>query len=101
MNCWLNEYHFTLDIIQEACSRTIAQTHQPNFQYANKILEDWHKNGIKHINDIRQLDIRHQQNKKAAAPKQKAPSAPSGNKFNNFHQREYDYKKLEEQLLNR
>lgn len=101
MNCWLNEYHFTMDIIQEACSRTIAQTHQPNFQYANKILEDWFKNGIKHLSDIKELDIRHQQNKKAAAPKPKTPSAPSGNKFNNFHQREYDYKKLEQQLLNR
>ena len=31
--------HFTLDIIVEACNRTIRQIHQPSFQYADKILQ--------------------------------------------------------------
>lgn len=98
MSRWLNDFHFTMDIIVEACNRTIRQTHQPNFQYANKILEEWNKRGIKHMTDISLLDADHQKSKKtAAAPK---PISASSNKFNNFHQREYDYEKLEKQLLN-
>ena len=96
---WLDEYHFTLDIIIEACNRTIKQTHQPNFQYANKILEAWNKSGIKHLSEVALLDEKHQNSKKTA-PVQKKP-ASSNNRFNNFHQREYDYDQLEKQLLNR
>ena len=38
MNTWLNDYGFSMDIIQEACSRTVLSTGQPSFQYADKIL---------------------------------------------------------------
>ena len=41
MNTWLNDYGFTMDIIQEACSRTVLSTGQPSFQYADKILSGW------------------------------------------------------------
>ncbi len=97
MNRWLNTYHFTLEIITEACSRTIAQTQRPNFQYANKILEEWYKKGVHHLSDIKPLDEEHMKNKKQAAAKTK-PAAD--NKFNNFHQRDYDFEQLEKQLLN-
>ena len=36
MNTWLNDYGFTMDIIQEACSRTVLSTGQPSFQYVEK-----------------------------------------------------------------
>lgn len=94
---WINEFHFTMDIISEACNRTIAQISQPNFQYANKILEEWQKKGIKHLSDIQALDLEHLKNKKAAAAK---PKPNTNNKFNNFHQRDYDFDELEKQLLN-
>lgn len=92
---WINAFHFTMDIIVEACNRTVAQTQQPSFQYANKILEGWHKNHVHHLSDIRVLDEEHLKKKKTA-PKAK-PAA--NNKFNNFPQREYDYESLEEQLI--
>ena len=38
MDTWLKDYGFSMDMIQEACSRTIMQTGQPSFQYAHKIL---------------------------------------------------------------
>ena len=37
INTWMKEYGFTLDLIQEACSRTVLQTGQPSFQYADRI----------------------------------------------------------------
>ena len=97
MDRWLNTWHFTMDIISEACGRTIAQTQRPNFQYADKILSEWHKANVRHLSDIRGLDEQHMKRKKAAAPR---PKAASDNKFNNFHQRDYDFEQLEKQLLN-
>lgn len=102
MNRWLNEYDFTIEIILEACCRTIRQTHQPNFQYANKILEQWHKAGVHHLKDIQALDQQHlERQAQANRQAEKQPARPvSNNRFNNFNQREYDWSQLEQQLLN-
>lgn len=102
MNRWLNEFDFSIEIILEACCRTIRQTHQPNFQYANKILEQWHKAGVHHLKDIQVLDQQHLERQAQAArqtEKQPAKSA-APNRFNNFTQRDYDWNQLEQQLLN-
>lgn len=100
MNLWLNQYGFTLDIITEACSRTVLSTGKASFSYADSILESWFKKGVRHLSDIDSLDMEHQQ-KKAEKPKSrsKAPAASSKNRFNNFHQRDYNMAELEKQLL--
>lgn len=102
MDRWLNKYDFSIEIILEACCRTIRQTHQPNFQYADKILEQWQKAGVHHLSDIHLLDQQHQQRQKQAAQQKEKPSPrqPAPNRFNNFAQREYDWNQLEQQLLN-
>lgn len=100
MDTWLNEYGFPIDIIKEACSRTVLQTGQPSFQYADRILADWKKNQVHRPEDIAQLDAKHSRRKNPSAAAPKAGSADR-NRFNNFHQREYDYTELEKQLLNR
>lgn len=97
MDRWLNTWHFTLDIIMEACGRTISQTQRPNFQYADKILSEWHKANIRHLSDVKALDAEHLKKKKNAAPK---PKAASNNKFNNFQQRDYDFDELNKQIFN-
>lgn len=97
MSRWLNDFKFPMEIILEACSRTISQTHQPSFQYADRILSKWKKSGVRSMDDIRKLDVQRIQEQKkapAAQPKQ------TQNRFNNFSQREYDYNQLERQLLN-
>ena len=38
---WTEEYGLTLEIIVEACNRTIANTHQPDFKYTDSILKNW------------------------------------------------------------
>lgn len=47
MNKWLKDYGFTMDIIQEACTRTVLSTGQPSFQYADKILSGWKDKNVK------------------------------------------------------
>lgn len=97
MGSWLREFSFSMDIILEACRRTVAQIHQPSFQYADKILRQWHKKGVKTLADINKLDL---QRKKEQGKAQAAPARAQSNRFNNFTQRDYDYAQLEKQLLN-
>lgn len=102
MSRWFNEYDFTLDIIIEACNRTIRQIHQPSFEYANKILRQWNKNGVSSLDDVKRLDQLRTEEQQRRAEQKKTdpqPAKSSGNRFNNFTQREYDYSQLEKQLL--
>jgi DnaD/phage-associated family protein len=99
INKWTNEYGFSMDMIQEACTRTIAAIHQPSFKYADSILDNWHKKQIRHLSDVAKLDTEHQISKKKAANTPSAANDTSKNKFNNFKQRSYDYDQLEKMLL--
>lgn len=93
---WTEEYGFTLDIVIEACSRTMAKLHQPNFEYTDSILKKWLSSDIHHLADLERLDSAHRQ----AVSAKKNPSRPIvKNKFNNFEGRAYDYDSLEKQLL--
>lgn len=103
MNKWLKDYGFTMDIIQEACSRTVISTGQASFQYADKILTEWKDKNVRNIEDIRQLDAAHQKRRlEKATEKRNVPPKPavSTNRFNNFHQRKYDFSEYEKKLLN-
>lgn len=95
---WMKEYGFTLDIITEACKRTIQAIHQPSFEYTDTILHSWKDNKIHHLEDIAVLDASYKDKK---AKKHPAPPKNTGSKFNNFSQRSYNYDQLERQLLNR
>ena len=95
----------------EACSRTITAIHNPSFQYADKILAEWSKAGVKRMEDIEALDARRfaysQEQIQAkerrlhtyAAAGQAARQEVSGrkgapNQFHNFKQRDTDYDAL-------
>ena len=99
MDIWLNKYGFSLPLIQEACSRTVLQTGQSSFQYADKILSGWKKKNVTSLEDVHRLDMEHQQKKQTRSARPASqPKAP--NRFNNFHQREYDFDEYEKRLLN-
>lgn len=89
---WTGEYGFTLDVILEACNRTIANAHKPDFKYTDSILSNWFVNNVHHLSDISRLDLAHQKKKK--------PKPVTNNRFQNFEGRSYDIGSLEEQLLN-
>ena len=104
---WTEEYHFDLELIQEACGRTITAIHQPSFEYTDSILSSWFKNNVHTLADIKALDEAFEKKKKETAsstpPKaqtQQTQTATKRNKFANFNQREYDYDQLEKVLLN-
>ena len=98
---WTGTYGFTLDIITEACARTIRNTGKAKFEYADSILTSWHKQGIRHLEDIARLDEAFASNKPAKTTNKPA-ARTTNNRFHNFEQRSYDddyYIALEQQLL--
>ena len=103
IDTWRKTYCFDLELIQEACSRTVLSTGQPSFQYADKILSGWKKKNVHTLEDVRLLDAEHkkrQLEKAVSRKKQPAAQSQSNNRFNNFHQRDYDFTEYEKRLLN-
>lgn len=103
IDTWRKTYGFDLELIQEACSRTVLSTGQPSFQYADKILSGWKKKNVHTLEDVRLLDAEHKKRQLAKAvsrKKQPAAQSQSNNRFNNFHQRDYDFTEYEKRLLN-
>lgn len=103
IDTWRKTYSFDLELIQEACNRTVLSTGQPSFQYADKILSGWKKKNVHTLEDVRLLDAEHkkrQLEKAVSRKKQPATQSQSNNRFNNFHQRDYDFTEYEKRLLN-
>ena len=98
---WHEEYAFPLEIILEACDRTMNMIHQPNFEYTDSILKKWHKKNVHTLEDVAVLDAAFTRAKADRARQQTTqPSKPSGrNKFNNFENRSYDMNDLERRLI--
>ena len=99
MDKWMKTYSFTMDVIREACTRTVMQTAKPTLAYADGILTRWYNEHIRTLEDVKNEDELRRQKK---SQDQKKPSQgknrkPSGS-FYNFEQRNYD-KTLEKQLL--
>lgn len=106
MNKWLDDYHFTTDVINEACQRTIAKTGKPLFPYADSILTNWKKQGILAKKDIAAADAQYHARVQAEANAKTAEKKPVRqqpkpvSRFNNFEQRDYDFNELERTLNN-
>ena len=97
---WTGSYALSMDVIKEACRRTIQATGKPSFEYADTILSNWHKQQVHSLNDIAKLDTAHQKARSAAKTKETTKRSVANSRFNNFPQRSYNYEQLEKQLLN-
>lgn len=89
---WTGEYGFDMDVILEACERTVLATDRHRLEYAESILTHWRQENVHHKTDIQKIDTLYQ--RKKAASRQ-----TSGNKFNQFAQNDYDFDALEKELL--
>lgn len=98
---WISEYGFNLEIILEACNRTMNAIHQPNFEYTDSILKNWLSKNAKNMNDISALDADYQKEKERKKKQSVKPktSTQTANKFNNFESRSYNMDDLELRLL--
>ena len=93
---WNEEYGFALEIILEACARTMNKIHQPSFEYTDSILKSWLAQNVRSLKDVEALDTAYYKEKE----RKKRPAAKaSSNKFNNFDSRSYDMNDLERKLV--
>ncbi|MBR5638022.1 MAG: DnaD domain protein [Pseudobutyrivibrio sp.] len=110
VNKWSGSYGMALDIICEACKRTIMQTNKPSFPYADSIINSWHKAGVRTMDDIERLD--HEYNlasvakissatraRNSATNTNTAARTKANTKFHNFSQRDYNFDELEKRIL--
>lgn len=97
---WNEEYGFTLDIILEACNRTMNTIHQPNFEYTDTILKNWQSKNVHYLKDIEALDADYLKSKEQKTAQATKPDKHiKTTKFNNFDGRSYDMNDLERKLV--
>lgn len=96
MDVWFYDYGFQLDIVLEACNRTIGTIHEPSFEYAGKILADWRKKGVRSRNDIEILDAAFAKERENGRTRRSESAKP--NRFHNFDQVGYDYDAIVKEL---
>ncbi len=102
MDKWLSTYGLPMDVVTEACTRTVLQIAKPTIGYADKILTSWWNAGVRTYADIAAQDAKYEKDKDTKKPSRTAgrKSKTPGGSFYNFEQRNYDYQSLEAQLLN-
>ncbi len=94
---WMKDYGFPMDVIMEACERTVLATDKHRFEYAESILSSWKRHNVQHKSDIRGIDDLYQQQRKKNNTLNSGK--PSGNRFNQFKQNNYDFAALEQELV--
>lgn len=97
---WTTDNAFDLELILEACNRTMSSIHQPSFEYTDKILENWTSQNVRTLADVRILDSAFEQEKdKKKKSTRRAPAQPAPSKFRNFEERSYNMDELTKELL--
>lgn len=92
---WYKEYGFSMEIIENACGRTVIATDSHRLEYCDKILSSWNRQNVRTLSDIANADSGYISTKKAAAK----PQTSTRNSFNQFQGRDYDFDALEKNIL--
>ena len=110
---WRGELGFSMEIILEACDRTVMATQKNRLKYCDSILRSWHEKGVNTREDIARLDADFtadlaKKRSKASVSSidsklrlSDSSNRPGGtqNRFNQFQQNTYDFVELEKKLL--
>lgn len=104
MKKWIEKYSLPLEIIREACTRTVMGATKPTLNYADSILTKWYNRGVRTMDDVLRLDEEHAKEQRASAKSPQGAAAKGGRKrgsnaFSDFEQRDYDFSSLESALL--
>lgn len=90
---WYKDYGFDLEIINEACGRSVLAVESHRLEYCEGILSSWKKAGVKNLSDIAAADASYRK------PKAAASGASSKNQFNQMIHTKYDFDEIERQIL--
>ena len=93
VNKWYKEYGFDIEVILEACNRTVMATDSHRLEYCDKILSSWKKENVHHMSDIAKADEKFKQNRTKTSNNEK-----SNGTFGQFAKTDYDFDSLEKIL---
>ena len=110
---WRRELGFSMEIILEACERTVLATQRGRLKYCDAILRSWHKENVSTREDIARLDADHtadlaKKRSKASVSsidtklrlgESSIRSGADQKRFIGFQQNTYDFVELEKKLL--
>ncbi len=98
LNTWVHSFGFSPELIGEACSRATLRGTSSPVKYANRILEGWHKDHVKTMDDVAALDQQYANS--IAVKKTVSLSKGAAAKVHNFDERtDTDWDALELKLL--
>jgi len=106
MDKWINTWQMPMEIITEACGKTIMGGKTNQFSYTDKILEGWFNAGAKTLDEIKKLDADFKEKSKPEKESAQLKEMPKRkNRFINYEQHVRDYDEIEkleqEYLLNK
>ena len=110
---WRGELGFSMEIILEACDRTVMATQKGRLKYCDAILRSWHDKKVSSREDIARLDadftadLAKKRSKASVSSidtklrlgESSIRSGANQNRFNSFQQNTYDFVELEKKLL--
>ncbi len=94
---WKTALGLPLEIVIEACNRSVLATDNHRFEYADSILKNWHKQNVHTMADVEECD-RNYMKAKNVTPIHSA-NTKSQNKFNQFAHNTYNFDELEQKLI--
>lgn len=95
MDGWLSKYQFSLEIILEACKRTVLQTSKPSLNYTESILSSWYKQNVHSLDDIMALDKARTAKAKLSPSSNMSKKPIKATKFTNICSHDWDFDELE------
>ncbi|MCD8214716.1 MAG: DnaD domain protein [Clostridiales bacterium] len=100
---WLVANKQPLELVVEACEEAVINTGKVSWAYADKTLKGWLENNIKTVEQAKKLTEEHKAMLKKRKPEKTAVSSAAPvrktNSFNNFNDREYDEKAINDLTL--
>ena len=63
---WVFQWKFTGEMLSAAYERCVDSTGKFNVNYINKVLEGWHKNGVRNLQELEELETKKKEDREAA-----------------------------------
>ncbi len=98
MDKWISVFDMPLDLIKDACSKTVLQTGKGSFPYADGIITNWYSSGIKTKEAVSSYESSFNSSKKSSKESSKSErkqTTSKQNKFVNYEQRKWDFDTIE------
>lgn len=101
MDKWFGAFGFTREIVVEACSRTMASIHKPSFQYADTILTEWSRAGVRTMKDVENVTrLRREKKTREGKNGGQTERKKTVNRFHNLEEHGYNYDEMIWSMMN-